>query len=124
MSMNNGATPDGKTIVGHFTDTMTPGHTHGFIVQDGNFHVYDVAGSKLTVIWDINPGGAFVGFFRDTRNHGFVQLPDGSAPVILDPTNSIGAAATGINPAGVIVGQYTDTAGHLHGFLAVPIGDN
>jgi hypothetical protein len=121
MSMNNGATPDGHTVVGHWTDMMTPGHTHGFIVQNGDFHVYDVPGSAATVIWDINPAGAFVGFYRDTRNHGFLQLPDGSPPIAIDPPDSVGAQAFGINPGGVIVGQYTDAGHHLHGFLAVPM---
>ncbi len=120
MSMNNGATPSGHTIVGHYTDMA--GHTHGFVVRDGEFHVYDVpvTGSLFTVIWDINPAGAFVGFYHDTRNHAFVQLPEGSPLITIDPANSIGANAAGINPAGVIVGSYTDTGGHVHGFLAVP----
>ncbi len=124
MSMNNGATPDGHTIVGHWTDMLTPSHTHGFIVQDGEFHVYDVPGSSFTVIWDINPGGAFVGVYHDTRNHGYLQLPDGSPPVTIDPSDSIGAQALGMNPGGAIVGQYTDTSHHLHGFLAVPVASN
>lgn len=128
MSMNNGATPDGHTIVGHWTDMMTPSHTHGFIVQDGEFHVYDVPGSSGTVIWRINAGRTFVGFYASGKNHGFLQLPDGSAPITLDllpgfPAN-IGNTANGINAGGIIVGQYTDASHHLHGFLAVPVGSN
>lgn len=118
-SMNNGATPDGRIIVGGWTDLAT-GHTHGYVVQDGTFQSYDVPGSTLSFIWDVNPAGAFVGVYHTTRNHGFLQLPDGSAPVTIDPANSVGAAAIGINPGGAIVGQYSDTRGHLHGFLAVP----
>jgi hypothetical protein len=120
--MNNGATPDGHTIVGHWTDMLTPSHTHGYIVYNGEFQRYDVPGSKGTVIWDINPAGAFVGFYASDKNHGFLQLPDGSAPITIDfPTNPLGTQALAINPGGAIVGQYTDRSHHLHGFLAVPL---
>lgn len=120
-SMNNGATPDGHTIVGHWTEMMT-GHTHGFVVQNGIFQSYDVPGSVVTVIWDINPGQEFVGTYVDNtgKRHGFLQLPDGSAPVAI---NYPGASATitfGVNGGGAIVGQYRDTSGKTHGFLAVP----
>jgi len=127
-SMNNGATPDGRTIIGLWTDMMT-GHSHGYVVQDGNFQSYDVPGSLGTNIWDINPAGAFVGVYTDSskKGHGFLQLPDGSAPIRLDvpsapPFNAVSTIAFGINPGGVIVGQYTDTSGHTHGFLALPSG--
>ena len=118
-SMNNGASPDGHTIVGGWTDMMA-GHTHGYIVHDGVFQSYDVPGSTSTFIWDMNPARAFVGVYHAGRNHGFLQLANGSAPITVDPPNSVNAAAIGINPGGFIVGQYTDSAGHLHGFLAVP----
>lgn len=120
-SMNNGATPGGNTIVGGWTD-MATGHTHGYVVQHGNFQSYDVPSSVSSWIWDINPAGAFVGFYHTSRNHGFLQLPDGSVPIPIDPPNSVGATAIGINPSGSIVGQYTDTSAHLHGFLAAPAG--
>jgi hypothetical protein len=120
MSMNNDATPDGHTIVGHWTDMLTPAHTHGYIVHNGQFDNYDVAGAKNTVIWDINPGGAFVSFYTSDKNHGYLQLPDGSAPITIDfPTNPLGTQAIAINPGGAIVGLYIDTSHHLHGFLAL-----
>jgi uncharacterized membrane protein len=118
-SMNNGATPDGRTIVGGWTDLST-GLTFGFLVKNGGFETYDAPAPGATWIWDINPAGAFVGFFHDTRNHGYIQLPDGSAPITLDPQNSINASAIGINPGGTVVGQYTDTSGHVHGFIVIP----
>ena len=120
-SMNNGATPGGRTIVGLWTDIMT-GHSHGYVVRDGNFQSYDVPGSLGTNIWDINPAGTFVGAYADSskKSHGFLQLPDGSAPITVDYPNAVSTAAFGINPGGMIVGQYTDTNGHTHGFLAAP----
>src|SRR5207248_8915529 len=83
MSMNNGAIPGGHTIVGHWTDMSK--HTHGFVVQDGVFQPYDVLGSTLTGIWDINPGQQFVGtYIKGGVRHGFLQNPDGSDPIQLD----------------------------------------
>lgn len=113
MSMNNGATPNGHTIVGLMG-------SHGYLVRNGMFEQFDVAGSSSTSLWDINPSGAFVGVYHDTRNHAFVQLSGAFAPVVLDPAGSIGATAVGINPGGVVAGTYTDAAGHVHGFVAVP----
>lgn len=56
-SMHNGATPDGKYIVGLFTDMMD-NRGKGYILDHGRF----------------NPGGDMVGAFVDTagRTHGFL----------------------------------------------------
>jgi hypothetical protein len=63
-----------------------------------------------------------VGVYTSDKNHGFLQLPDGSAPITIDfPANPLGTQAISINPSGSIVGQYTDSSHHLHGFLAVPL---
>ena len=98
MSMNNGATPGGRVIVGLFNDAV---RRHGFIVQDGVFYAYDVPSAtiKLTAIWDINPRGQFVGTYVDgTGRHGFLQNPDGSAPVQVDVTGQTNTIVMGINP--------------------------
>lgn len=121
MSMHHGAAPDGQTIVGHWSNATG---THGYIIQNGNFQSWDVPGSNGTAIEDINAGGVLVGVYHDTRNHGFVQLPDGSPLIAIDPLDSIGASVIGINAGGMIVGQYTDTNKHLHGFIAVPMAGN
>ncbi len=119
-SMNNGATPGGNIIVGHFTD-MATNLTHGFIVQNGNLQIYDVPSSTLTQIWDINPSFVFAGTYKDIggKQHGFVQLPGGGTPITVDYQGAAATVVFGINPAGAIVGQYT-LSGQVHGFLAVP----
>jgi hypothetical protein len=67
-----------------------------------------------------------VGTYDDSHGrHGFLQLPDGSAPITVDapqaaPFNAVSTVIQGINPAGVMTGQYTDTSGRTHGFVAVP----
>jgi hypothetical protein len=125
-SMHGGATPDGSIVTGFYVD-MTTNHQHGYILQNGVLHTYDVPNSTFTVVWDINPGLETVGTYIDQsgRQHGFIQLPDGSGPITLDvpstaPFDAVLTIAMGINPGGVIVGQYRDTSGHTHGFLAVP----
>jgi probable HAF family extracellular repeat protein len=115
-SMHTGATPDGSTIVGLYTD-LTTGLTHGYFLQNGNFEPFDVSGSNFTAAWDINPSGAVVGVFRDATGkvHGFL-LSDGAATTI-DYPGAIATRAFGINPGGDVVGAYVDSSGKTHGFL-------
>jgi hypothetical protein len=124
-SMNNGATPDGSTIIGLYSDlTMMPPITHGYVIQQGNFQSFDVPGSTFTQPWDINPRGRIVGEFQDLTGafHGFLRTDDGYTSI--DFPSAIGTHAGGINRRGAIVGQYTDTKNVTHGFLAVPAEDD
>jgi len=124
-SMNNGATPDGSTVVGLYSDLkMMPPPTHAYVIQNGTFQSFDVPGSKFTAAWDINPGGNIVGEFRDLTGvfHGFLRTAEGYTSI--DFPAAIGTHAQGINPGGAIVGTYTDLNNVTHGFLAVPAADN
>ena len=125
-SMHGGATPDGNIMVGFYID-MTTNHQHGYVLQNKFLQTYDVPGSILTVVWDINPEQEMVGTYVDGtgKQHGFLQLPGGAAPLSIDvpsapPFNAVKTIAMGVNPTGAIVGQYADSSGHTHGFLAVP----
>ena len=124
-SMDDGATPDGKVIVGLYTDMMT-GHQHGFVQRNGTLQTYDPPNSTLTAIWDVNPKEEFVGTYIDTtgKRHAFVQFPNGSSPITIDYPFAVSTLAQGVNPEGAIVGQYTDTKGQTHGFLAAPFTGN
>jgi hypothetical protein len=127
-SMHGGAAPDG-TVVGFYGDMMNACKTnHGYILQGGVLQTWDVPDSTSTTIWDINPGHAMAGTYIDNsvhpRQHGFLQLPDGSAPIRVDapgtaPFNGVKTVLQGINPGGAMVGQYTDISGHTHGLLVV-----
>lgn len=132
-SMNNGATPDGKIIVGLYVNPPVPpsqgGVNHGYVVENGNFVPYDVPDSVLTQIWGINASADFVGLYDDAagNEHGFLQRWGESSPVTIDvpsnpPFNSILTDAFGINSAGRVVGLYIDSSGNFHGFVAVPVG--
>lgn len=122
-SMSNGATPDGSTIVGLYSD-LSMMHDHGYMIQNGNFQSFDVPDSALTWAWDINPGGSIVGEFKDLTGvfHGFLRTADGYTSI--DFPAAIGTHAFGINPGGAIVGAYTDSNNVTHGFLAVPAAGN
>jgi hypothetical protein len=136
MSMNNGATPGGQTVIGFYTTDQQ----HGYLVRNGILQPYDpTLNTNLTAIWDINPAQQFVGTYRmfgelPSQRHGFVQLPDDSAPITFDVNfkdalgHTITAFATiafGISPDGLVVGQYALVSnGPTHGFVALPVRGN
>jgi len=141
MSMNNGGTLNGHSIVGLYTDML--GQPRGYVVRNGVFEEYNASDealpANLTAIWDMNPQGHFVGNFRGqgeaaARRHGFLDRDAGSPRIAFDITvrdasgNTVTALATaafGINPDGFIVGQYLlATGGALHGFIAAPLNGN
>ena len=127
-SMNNGATPDGATIVGLFVDPPTSGgHSRGYVVRHGKLHPYDIPGSTATQIWGINADADFVGLYDDANGneHGFLQRWGEDAAVTIDvpsgpPFNGTLTDAFAINSAGVIVGLYIDGSGNYHGYVAHP----
>jgi uncharacterized membrane protein len=114
-SMHMGATPDGKTIVGFFTDTMA---TRGYVLEEGILTPFDAPGSTLTSAQDINGFGAIAGFYRDTggKLHGFVR--EGVQYTTLDVPGANDTRAMGINADGSVVGSFVDAAGTTHGFVA------
>ena len=117
-TMNNGITPDGRSIVGF-------GMGHAYIVQEGVYQLLDSPGSALSNAGatfsygsDINPSGEIVGYFRNSSGtHGFLLKKDGLTQIDFPGIGVIQTLPNGINPQGEIVGVYTDAGGN-HGFLA------
>jgi uncharacterized membrane protein len=113
MSMHNGISPDGRTIVGLYTDTSG---THGYILSKDSFTPFDVPGSNLTQAWDLNARGEVVGLYRDTAGkfHGFLR--NGVGYFSIDFPGATETRAFGISDNGQIVGQYV-ASGVQHAFL-------
>ena len=117
-SMHNGATPDGRLIVGLYTD-MDTNRGHGYLLYGGTFIPFDVPGSTSTAAWDVNASGAVVGVYRDARNaiHGF--LWSGLQFESIDVPGAVTTRAFGINSSSTLVGNYVDGNNRTHGFVAM-----
>ena len=116
-SMHNGATPDGRLIVGLFTDMMD-GRGKGFLLDRGRFSPFEVPDSSSTAGWDINPAGVAVGDYRDRAGavHGF-QF-DGQAFGRVDVPRAAATRLRAINARGDMAGVFVDASGRTHGFVA------
>ena len=130
-SMNMGATPDGKTLVGYYsTANSTGGYgtgavTHGYVLDDGYFLPFDVPNSKETQAMDINFEHIVTGVYTDLagKTHGFVV--DTNERVVgywqfttIDYPGATLTRVFGMNDSGDIVGNYVDASGKTHGFIA------
>lgn len=121
-SMHNGATPDLSVIGGLFTDLDEPAPraSWGYVIHDGVFSRFRVPGSNATAVWDVGPGGALVGVYRDAAGvHGF--LLEGGQYTSIDYPTATATRAFGINARGDIVGNYVKD-GVTRGYLATRTG--
>ncbi|MEX1186805.1 MAG: hypothetical protein WEA80_09470 [Gemmatimonadaceae bacterium] len=111
-TMHNGATPDGRRIVGF--DMAT---SRAYLIADGVFTYFAVPGSVVTEAWDMNTSGTIVGMFVDSGSvtHGFV-LQDGDY-VSVDYPNAKSTVAFGTNTSGDIVGAFTDASGGRRAYI-------
>lgn len=116
-TMHNGATPDGRLIVGLFTDMMD-NRGKGYLFNGSRFTPFEVPGATFTAAWDVNPAGVVVGVYRDAAGlfHGFTY--DGQSFGRVDMPGATATRVFGINASGDLVGAYVDTGGRTHGFLA------
>jgi uncharacterized membrane protein len=114
-SMENGATPDRRRIVGLYkNDAASP--QRGFVIVDGVFTpLFLDATTPALAAWDVNPAGEIVGVYSKAGVHGFVLSGDGYAT--LDFPGAAQTRAFGINARGDVVGTYIAADG-THGFLA------
>src|SRR5262249_4002722 len=103
-SMNNGATPDGRRVVGFYLN-MAASRNEAYVIEDGVFAPFLYPGSRSTSAWDTNPRGDIVGVYANsTGAHGWIRA-SGEFTSIDVP----GATATrvfGVNARGDVVGTY------------------
>ena len=116
MSMHNGATPDGKSIVGFFMDN--DGRNKAYVMVEGRFSAVEVPGALATNAWDVSPSAVMVGDYTDAAGsvHGF-QYANGVFGRVDVPDAAI-TRGRGINGNGDIVGNFVDRSGRTHGFIA------
>jgi len=116
MTMHNGATPDGRFIVGLFTDMDSRGK--GYTFESGRFTPFEVPGASSTAAWDVNPSRVIVGVYQDGAGvvHGFTY--DGQVFGRVDAPGARATRVFGVNAAGDMAGAFVDDAGRTHGFLA------
>ena len=114
-SMNNGATPNGRLVVGFYIN-MSSGQQRAYTIDDGVFTDFMVPGSNFTTAWDVNPRGDIVGVYRNPTGgrHGYVRTAAGYTT--LDAPGASETRAFGINARGDVVGFYV-VGGVTHGFL-------
>jgi len=118
MTMHQGATPDGRTIVGYFAEMVDMRRNHAYVLEGASFVPFDVPGSVSTTAIDINASGVIVGVYEAPagKTHGFVR--EGSQYVTLDVPGARTTSAWGINSDGTIVGGFVDAGGVTHGLVA------
>ncbi len=128
MAMHYGATPDGRTIVGVYTEA---GVNHGYLLQDGVVFTFDVPGSARTTPQDINAAGVIVGTYRNPGEsastlHSFVLDTHRSTDqttweytLLVDVPGASLTRIRAINAGGDVVGDYVGSDGKNHGFLAI-----
>jgi len=130
FSMHQGATRDGKFIVGFYREKGAT-VSRGYILTPADNAVtpVDVPGARSTVIQDISWSGVIIGHYRNpnetTQYHGFVvythMSTDKSKWDFKYPVDHPGAPITrmrGINDRGDIVGDYVGTDGKTRAFVA------
>jgi uncharacterized membrane protein len=116
-SMENGATPDRRRIVGLYkNDAASP--QRGFVIADGVFTpLFLDATTPAVAAWDVNPAGEIAGVYSNGAGvHGFVLGGDGYTT--LDFPGAFQTRAFGINARGDVVGTYIAADKTTHGFLA------
>jgi probable HAF family extracellular repeat protein len=123
-SMNNGATPDLRLMVG-FWFNMMANQTQGYMIEDGVFTSFMMTGSDSTAAWDVNSDGAIVGVYvvgtgPSATTRGFLKT--GETYTTIHYPGATATRAFGINDRGDIVGSYT--AGNVtHAFVAREVED-
>ena len=101
-------------VVGVYADDLTPGKTHGFLLDDGDYTIIDAPGVPATVPSGINNRGQISGFTLSPTDadpvagaRGFLLAEGAGGP--FTPIEFPGAPrtfATGLNDGGQIVGLY------------------
>jgi uncharacterized membrane protein len=116
MSMHNGATPDGKYVIGLFVDR--DGRTKAYVMEGEKMSAVEVPGALGTSGWDVNPSGVMVGEYTDAAGAAHAFTDDHGVFTRIDVPDATATRGRGINDRGDIVGLFVDRSGRTHGFVA------
>ena len=118
-SMHNGATPNGRRIVGLYTNMEAGNRQEGYLLENGVFTSLVFPGSQQTAAWDMNPAGDIVGNYREPagKNRAFLRHAGHYLSVDLPGATVTTTRAWGINAADDIVGHYV-AGGVTRGYVA------
>jgi uncharacterized membrane protein len=116
MSMHNGATPDGKYVIGLFVDR--DGRSKAYVMEGEKMTAVEVPGALATSGWDVNPSGVMVGEYTDAAGAAHAFTDDHGVFTRIDVPDATATRGRGINDNGDIVGVFVDRSGRTHGFLA------
>ena len=90
--------------------------THGFVLSDGTYAAFDVAGATFNIVYAINAGGQMVGrYILDGVSHGYLR--SGGQFATIDYPGAILTVAAAISANGDILGRFQDANKVFHGFL-------
>jgi len=134
--MHQGATPDGKFIVGYYRENYTPttggGPNRGYILttEDNVVTTFALPGANVTTVQDVNQAGLIVGMYRSPGEptsvyHGFAidtklstDQSKWTCTYLIDFPGSSKTMIRGVNARGDVVGDYLGADGKTHGFVA------
>lgn len=119
LTIANFITADGA-IVGQFQDASHV--THGFVLYQGRYTTFDVAGARGTVLSSINPSGEMTGLTClvdptcETPPYESFTVSALGVITSFNPFGAVSSFASAVNPSGTVVGIYTDSGGVTHGY--------
>lgn len=112
-SMHNGASPDGRRMVGALTTER-----RGYLIADGRVTYLEAPGASATEAWDVNEAGTVVGAAVDSAQQPRTFAVSGGRWAMLAVPGSRSSVAFGLNARGDVVGGWEDSTGRQLGFIA------
>jgi uncharacterized membrane protein len=112
-SMHNGASSDGRRVVG-----ILATERRAYVIAGGVVTYLEAPGAKATEAWDVNDAGTVVGAAVDSVDQARGVVFTGDRWTTLEVPGARSAVAFGINARGDVVGGWEDSTGRHRGFVA------
>jgi len=112
-SMHNGASPDGRLMVG-----LIVSDGRSYLIEGERVTYLEAPASRTTEAWDVNGAGVVVGSAVDSTQRARGMVFSGGAWRPLEVPGARTSVAFGINARGDIVGGMEDSLGRRRAFVA------